>query len=72
MPAFGPISRRELIDGLKRLGYSGPYAGGKHEFLVRGTLRLILPNPHSGDIGPALLARILKQAAVTRDEWEAL
>jgi len=32
--------------------------------------RLILPNPHSGDIGVSLLARILQQAGVSRSEWE--
>ena len=55
---------------LKRLGFSGPFAGGKHQFLVRGTLRLTLPNPHQGDIGPSLLARLLSQAGVPREEWE--
>lgn len=72
MPPFGPISRRDLIGSLQQLGFSGPYAGGKHEFLVKGTLRLILPNLHGGDIDRALLSRILKQAAVSREEWEAL
>lgn len=57
---------------LRRLGFEGPYSGGKHQYLVRDSLRLRLPNPHQGDIGRDLLARILKQAAITREEWEAL
>jgi hypothetical protein len=32
--------------------------------------RLILPNPHAGDIGPALLTRILRQAGISRPEWD--
>lgn len=72
MPAFGPISRKGLIQALKQLGFEGPYAGGKHEFLVRGQLRLTLPNPHQKEIGKALLARILKQALISREEWEKL
>ncbi len=70
MPAFGPISRRELIAGLRALGFAGPYAGGNHEYMRRDGWRVPLPNPHQGTIGPGLLARILRQAAVTRDEWE--
>jgi len=35
MPPFGPIHRRKLIRELKKLGFSGPFAGGKHEFMIR-------------------------------------
>ncbi|MCC6298100.1 MAG: type II toxin-antitoxin system HicA family toxin [Anaerolineales bacterium] len=72
MPAFGPIKRKELIRALKQAGFDGPHAGGKHEFMVKGDLRLTLPNPHQGEIGRDLLSRILKQAGVTREEWEKL
>ncbi len=67
---LGPIKRGNLIARLKRLGFEGPFSGGKHQFLVRGTARLILPNPHASEIGPSLLARILQQAGVTRDDWD--
>lgn len=53
------------------LGFDGPFSGGRHEFLVRRNRRLILPNPHRGDISVDLLTRILKQAGVSREEWEA-
>jgi len=43
MPASGPIKRRDLIAYLKRLGFSGPYSGGKHQYLVKEQLRLYLP-----------------------------
>ncbi|NEN91452.1 MAG: hypothetical protein F6K48_22115 [Okeania sp. SIO3H1] len=33
MPVFGPISRRELVATLKAAGFSGPYSGGKHQFI---------------------------------------
>jgi predicted RNA binding protein YcfA (HicA-like mRNA interferase family) len=61
-----------LIICLRRLGFSGPYAGGKHEFMQRGGLSLTIPNPHGGDIGPSLLAQLLRQARITREEWERL
>ena len=34
MPIFGPISRRDLIAALRVAGFSGPYSGGKHQFMV--------------------------------------
>ena len=66
-----PVSRRELVRRLLRLGFDGPYAGGRHEFVVRHDRRLILPNPHRGDIGVALLSRILDEAGISREEWES-
>jgi hypothetical protein len=72
MPAFGPIKRREFINILKRLGSQGPYPGGKHQYLVRGELKLCIPNPHDGEIGKDLLARILRQAEINRNDWESL
>lgn len=70
MPAFGPVNRRELVAVLQRLGFSGPYSGGRHQFMQRGNVSVALPNPHQSDIGRELLARILRQAGVSREEWE--
>ena len=72
MPAFGSIKRKDLVSALKQAGFDGPHAGGKHEFMVKGNLRLTLPNPHQGEISKDLLSRILKQAGISRDEWEKL
>lgn len=72
MPRFGPISRRELIAGLIRLGFDGPNAGGRHEVMERGATKVILPNPHRGDISRDLLARILRDAGIGRVDWESL
>jgi predicted RNA binding protein YcfA (HicA-like mRNA interferase family) len=66
MPPFGAISRKDLIRGLRAAGFDGPYAGGKHPFMIRGDVTLAIPNPHHGDIGRELLARILRQAGVGR------
>jgi hypothetical protein len=70
MPTFGPVSRGDLVRALRTLGFEGPYSGSKHQFMVRGSVTLRLPNPHSGAIGRELLARILRQGRITRDEWE--
>jgi predicted RNA binding protein YcfA (HicA-like mRNA interferase family) len=65
MARLAPVSHREFIERLLALGFEGPYAGGRHEFLLRGERRLIVPNPHRGDNSPDLLIRLLRQ------EWEA-
>jgi predicted RNA binding protein YcfA (HicA-like mRNA interferase family) len=72
MPPFGPISRSNLVRALRKAGFEGPFAGGKHAFMVRGNLTLSIPNPHRGDIGRDLLSRILRQAGVSREEWNRL
>ena len=72
MPTFGPIKRRDSTAYLKRLNFEGPYSGGKHPFLVKGQRTLRIPNPHQSDIGQELLARILRQAGISREEWEKL
>jgi predicted RNA binding protein YcfA (HicA-like mRNA interferase family) len=72
MPRFGPIRRRDLIRYLTRLGFEGPYSGGKHQFVVKDDITVRLPNPHQGDIGQEFLARILRQARIDRKQWETL
>ena len=72
MPRLGPIKRGELIKYLQALGFEGPYFGRKHQFMIRGEVRLRIPNPHQRDIGKELLSRILRQAKISRDTWEKL
>lgn len=72
MPPWGPVKRRVLISSLRQLGFDGPFSGGRHEFMTRNDLVLTIPNPHRGDIGPGLLAVILRQAGVSRRAWEKI
>ena len=72
MPPFAPISRQDLVRGLRKAGFDGPYSGGKHAFMVKGALALTIPNPHRGQIGRELLSRILRQAGISKKQWEAL
>jgi len=69
MSRLSPISRRELVQRLRELGFDGPFIGGRHEFMVRGSVRQILPNPHRQEISTDLLSRILRQAGIEREEW---
>ena len=72
MPLFGPIKRKDLIRALRSLGFEGPYSGGRHQYMVKGELKLYIPNPHGGEISRALLGRILKQGGITRARWEKI
>lgn len=69
MPGLNPVSRRELLRKLKALGFEGPFPGGKHQWMRRASYRLTIPNPHSGDIDPGLIRRMLHQAGITLEEW---
>ena len=72
MPPFAPIKRKELIHYLRRLEFEGPFSGGRHQLMQRGDITLRIPNPHQDDIGRELLSRVLRQAGITREEWEDL
>lgn len=64
-----PVIREKLIKKLKLFGFEGPFPGGKHLFMIKGNLRLTIPNPHRKEIGVDLLSRILKQAGISKEEW---
>ena len=72
MPPFGPMSRNDLIYFLRKSDFQGPYSGGKHQFMIKGELKVRIPNPHKKDIGRNLLWEILKQAKISKTEWEGL
>lgn len=64
-----PISRRELIRKLRRLGFDGPFSGGKHQFFEKGKFKISIPNPHGSDIGKSLLDRIIKDLGVSAEDF---
>ena len=70
MGRLGPIKRNDLIAALRQFGFTGLRPGGRHEYMERGTQRLQIPNPHQGDISADLLVRLLRQAGISREEWE--
>ncbi len=72
MPPLRSITRNDLISYLRQLGFDGPYAGGKHQFMIKDKLRLTLPIPHQSEIGVNLLNKILKQAQISKAEWQDL
>lgn len=64
-----PVSRRDLIKRLKKIGFVGPYIGPDHAFMARGTNRVKIPNPHKRELNVNLLAEILREGGISREEW---
>ncbi len=62
------LSRKELIRKFKTLGYSGPFSGAKHQFMVKGTQKIRIPNPHVNDISGGLVKEILRQAGISAQD----
>jgi len=65
-----PLSRKELIRKFRALGFSGPFSGGRHQFMIKGSHKIRIPNPHYSDIDVSLLKEILRQAGISSTEWE--
>lgn len=66
---LNPVSWPELVHKLKALGFEGPFYGGKHPYMIKGSFVLTLSNPHRGTIGVDLIQRIIRQIGISRDEW---
>jgi len=66
-----PCSRAEFIRKLRKLGYDGPFAGGKHSYMTKeGHPTVTIPNPHEGEVSVGLLAKILRDALIDRDDFQ--
>ena len=65
------VSWRKLVQKFRRLGFDGPYSGGRHLFMVKGDLKVRIPNLHRGDISKHLVSEILKQAGISSTEWDS-
>jgi predicted RNA binding protein YcfA (HicA-like mRNA interferase family) len=69
MAELAPVSWTILVRRLRKLGFEGPYQGGKHPYMIKDDIVLTIPNQHRSEIGIDLLSRILKQAGITRSMW---
>jgi predicted RNA binding protein YcfA (HicA-like mRNA interferase family) len=63
------ITGSELVRALRREGFEVVRVKGSHHFLRHGDGRATVVPVHAGDtIGPGLLASILSDVGMTRDE----
>ena len=67
----GHLARHELIRRFRALGFTGPISGGRHLFTLKGPLKVRIPNPHgSVAIHASLVHEILRQAQISKDDWD--
>ena len=60
----------KLVEKFRQLGFDGPYSGGRHLFMIKGDLKIRIPNPHGSDISAALVSEILRQAGISVVDWK--
>jgi len=66
------ISWRKLVQNFRKLGFEGPYSGGRHLFMKKGSLKIHIPSKHKGDISTGLINEILRQAGIDKQGWDNL
>ncbi len=66
------ISWRKLVQNFRKLGFEGPYSGGRHQFMKKGSLKIHIPSKHKNNISVGLVNEILKQAEISKEEWDNL
>lgn len=74
MPKLSPAKPRVVIKKLHKLGFDGPFGGGRHVFMRHPETRIKIPVPvHGGrDIPMGTLRAIIRQAGISVEEWLTL
>lgn len=76
MSRWTPCRRREFVRRLRSLGFVGPYAGGRHQFMVHQEHRLAIPT--NAEYSVPQLRVLLREVeailgrAVSLEQWERL
>ena len=73
MAKLPKISGKEMCKVLEKLGFDKVFGKGSHvRFIHKDGRRTVVPVHGNEDLGPGLLLEILKQAGLTRDDFEKL
>ena len=76
MSRWTPCKRRVFIRRLRQLGFDGPFAGSRHQFMVYRGRRLAVPS--NAEFSVAQLRLMLQEVEgilerrISRDAWVAL
>ncbi len=76
MPGWKSSKRRGFVRRLQALGFTGPFRGTRHDFLVFGQHRQTIPT--NAEYSVPQLRMLLRQGEsilgrnIDRDEWEQL
>ena len=66
-----PLSPREIVRRLTRLGFDPPRGRGDHQYMSRGKQKVFVPNPHGSVVSVNLIRRMIRNAGITPEEWDA-
>jgi predicted RNA binding protein YcfA (HicA-like mRNA interferase family) len=73
MSQLPSLTGREVIAALSKIGFDVARVRGSHHILIHSDGRRTVVPVHSGEtIGRGLLAQILRDCQITRDEFKAL
>jgi len=73
MAKLPKISGKEMCKVLEKLGFVKVFGKGSHIRFIHGDGRkTVVPIHGNEDLGPGLLLEILKQASLTREDFEKL
>jgi len=67
-----PIKWREMVRRLRAAGWGPPEGDTKHPAMWKEGCRIIIPNPHQGDVDWSLMKRIPDNVCITPEEWDRL
>jgi len=74
MPKLKPEKPQAVVSKLRKLGFDGPYGGGKHVFMRHPQTGMKISVPiHKGmDIPVGTLGAIVRQLGISVEEWSKL
>lgn len=76
MSPWRPCKRRDFIQRLRKLGFEGPYAGTRHQFMVFKQSRLVIPSNTEYSVPQLRLmfeeVEAIIKRKITAEEWGGL
>ena len=76
MSRWTPCKRREFIQKLQQLGFSGPFSGSNHQFMIYQEYRLTIPS--NDEYSVPQLRMMIREAEeiierqITLEQWNSL
>ena len=62
-----PQKYHEFIAKLRKIGLEGPFSGSKHPYFLFGKIKIIVPNPHGGDVDKSIIKKVINKIGVSVD-----
>jgi hypothetical protein len=76
MSRWTPCKRNQFVQHLRALGFTGPLAGARHQFMVFGQHRLTLPSNAEYSVPQLRMmlaeVEVILGRAISREEWSRL